>query len=192
MAEPSLPEEWDEFELSSAEIDSEAESMERRQQQFRMAAEAVAQAMGLLPEVQKVALFGSVARPLETEVPRFHKFRRERVAIPHECKDVDLAVWVSDVGCLRALQKARSRALNDLLADRNIGVAHHQVDIFLLEPGTDRYLGRLCRFAQCPKGKNECRVDGCGAAPLLRQHEEFKFDWPGARSIVLHEKNVGT
>ena len=97
MAEPGLPKEaldedlWDDFDLSPSEIDSEAESMQRRQQQFSMAAEAVAQAMGLLPEVQKVALFGSVARPLETEVPRFRKFRRERVAIPHECKDVDLA-----------------------------------------------------------------------------------------------------
>ena len=193
MAEPGLPDEWDDFELSQSEIDSEAESMERRQQQFCMAAKAVAAAVGLLPEVQKVALFGSVARPLETEVPRFRKFRRERVAIPHECKDVDLAVWVSDVGCLRALQKARSRALNDLLADRNIGVAHHQVDIFLLEPGTDRYLGRLCSFAQCPKGKNECRVAGCGATRLLRQHEGFRFDWPGASQghMVLYAKGGG-
>ena len=196
MAEPGLPKEvldedlWDDFELSQSEIDSEEESMQRRQQQFRLAAEAVAKAMSLLPEVPKVALFGSVAKPLETEVPRFRKFRRERVAIPHECKDVDLAVWVSGVGCMKALQKARSRALNDLLADRNIGVAHHQVDVFLLEPGTDHYLGRLCDFGQCPKGKKECRVAGCGATPLLRQHEGFKFDWPGASQghVVLYEK----
>ena len=199
MAEPGLPKEaldedlWDDFELSQSEIDSEEESMQRRQQQFRLAAEAVAKAMSLLPEVQKVALFGSVARPLETEVPRFRKFRRERVAIPHECKDVDLAVWVSGVGCMKALQKARSRALNDLLADRNIGVAHHQVDVFLLEPGTDHYLGRLCDFGQCPKGKKDCRVAGCGATPLLRQHEGFKLDWPGASQghVVLYERNGG-
>ena len=199
MAEPGLPKEaldedlWDDFELSQSEIDSEEESMQRRQQQFRLAAEAVAKAMSLLPEVQKVALFGSVARPLETEVPRFRKFRRERVAIPHECKDVDLAVWVSGVDRLKALQKARSRALNGLMAERNIGVAHHQVDVFLLEHRTDRYLGRLCYFGQCPKGKDECRVPGCGATPLLRQHEGFRFDWAGPSQghVVLYEKNGG-
>lgn len=182
---------WDDFELAPEEIESEEELMLCRQRQFRMAAEAVADAMGLRPEVEKVALFGSVAKPLEIEVPRFRKFRRERIEIPHECKDVDLAVWVSGVGGLRTLQKARSRALNDLLADRNIGVAHHQVDVFLLEHGTDRYLGRLCSFGQCPKGRNECRVPECGKTRFLRQHEGFRFDWTGASqgSIVLYEKN---
>jgi hypothetical protein len=184
---------WDDLEPSQSEIDSEDESMRRRHRQFRMAAEAVAKAMSLLPEVEKVAVFGSVARPLEQEVPRFRKFRRARIEIFHECKDVDLAVWVSGLGRLKALQKARSRALNDLLATRNIGVAHHQVDVFLLEPGTNRYLGRLCRFGQCPKGKDECRVPGCGATPLLRQHEGFRFDWSGSSQghVVLCEKNGG-
>jgi len=184
---------WDDFEPAPQEIASEDRSMRRRQRQFRMAAEAVAEAMSLLPEVEKVALFGSVARLLEKEVPRFRRFRRSRIAISHECKDVDLAVWVSGVGRLKALQKARGGALNDLMAERNIGVAHHQVDVFLLEPGTDRYLGRLCRFGQCPKGKDECRVPGCGATPLLRQHEKFRFDWAGVSQghIVLYEKKRG-
>jgi hypothetical protein len=35
------------------------------------------------------------------------------------------------------------------------------------------YLGRLCYFAQCPKGKPDCRVEGCGAMPFLKQHEDF-------------------
>ena len=33
--------------------------------------------------------------------------------------------------------------------------------MFILKPGTDRYLGRLCDFNACPKGKAECRVPGC-------------------------------
>src|SRR5207247_2013948 len=66
--------------------------------------------------------------------------------------------------------------LNALLNEAGIGVAHHQVDVFLFEPGSDRYLGRLCHFGTCPKGKPECRVPGCGAAPFLRQHEDFVFD----------------
>ncbi len=39
----------------------------------------------------------------------------------HECKDIDLAVWVSDSGCLRAMQKARSRAVNQLWQEYGIG-----------------------------------------------------------------------
>ena len=70
------------------------------------------------------------------------RFRRAGIEIWRECKDVDLAVWVSGLGRLKALQKARSQALNELPASQNIGVAHHQVDIFVLAPSTDRYLGR--------------------------------------------------
>jgi hypothetical protein len=182
----------DDSELTEDEIEDEDQHMLRRQKQFRMAAEAVVKALGSLPEVEKIALFGSVARPLEAEVPRFRRFRRAQVEIYHECKDVDLAVWVSGLDCLKALQKARSRALNDLMAGQNVGVAHHQVDIFLLETGVDRYLGRLCCFGQCPKGKKECRVEGCGSTPLLQQHEQFKFDGPSASqgSIVLYERKT--
>jgi hypothetical protein len=50
------------------------------------------------------------------------------------------------------------------------------VDVFLFEPGSDRYLGRLCHFGVCPKHKPECRVEGCGKSSFLRQHEGFVFD----------------
>lgn len=66
--------------------------------------------------------------------------------------------------------------MNALLDETGFGVAHHQVDAFLIDPGSDRYLGRLCHFGTCPKGKPECRVPGCGSALFLRQHEEFVFD----------------
>lgn len=188
LAEAGLEED---SEPSQMDIDNEDQYMLRRQEQFRMAAEAAAAVMGRLPEVEKVVLFGSVAKPLKREVPRFRKFRRARIELGHECKDVDLAVWVNSLDHLKALQKARSRALNELMADRNIGVAHHQVDVFLLEPGTNRYLGRLCCFGQCPKAKKDCRVKGCGRTPLLQQHENFVFDWPSVSpsSVILYEKN---
>lgn len=88
------------------------------------------------------------------------------------------------------MQKARSQALNELLATRNFSVAHHQVDVFRMEPGTNRYLGRLCCFNQCPKGKPECRVMGCGKSLFLRRHEGFKFDWreASAGSVVLFQR----
>jgi len=102
-----------------------------------------------------------------------------------------MAVWVSDLGRLKVIQKARSQALNDLLAEKQIGVAHHQLDIFIMEPETNRYLGRLCIFGSCPKEKNKCRVSGCGEPNSLQQHEDFKFepkDLDDGTSVVLFER----
>jgi hypothetical protein len=175
------------------EIAEQNDLMLRRQKSFRIAAGWVAEALSDIPAVRKVALFGSVAVPLEKEVPRFREFRKAGIAIWHECKDVDLAVWVDDLSGLRQLQRARSRALNDLSCDRQIYVAHHQVEIFILDPDTDRYLGRLCCFGKCPKHKHECRVPGCGAMPFLQQHDHFTFR-PDAlaseRIEVLYDRNL--
>jgi RNA polymerase sigma factor (sigma-70 family) len=107
------------------EIEAENQALLRRQSDFRTAAEYVARAQSQFEEVQKIVLFGSVALPLAKEVPRFRRFRRTGIAVRHECSDVDLAVWVTRLDNLTALRKARSRALNQLLAEKNIGVAHH-------------------------------------------------------------------
>jgi hypothetical protein len=85
---------------------------------------------------------------------------------------VDLAVWLDDVTELEPLRLLRSRAVNQLWAEEEVGVAHHQVDVFLLNPA-GKYLGRLCCFNQCPKHKPECRADSCGKVPFLRQHDDF-------------------
>ncbi len=168
---------WDPDEPpSDQDIREQNDLLLRRQREFRTAAEWVTRELAKLPVVTKVALFGSVASPLKKEVPRFREFRRAGVEVWHECKDVDLAVWITDTGDLKRLKKASSRALNALLERRNIGVAHHQVDMFLLEPDTDRYLGRLCCFGVCPKEfKPECQVPGCGASRFLQQHANFTF-----------------
>ncbi|MBI4063436.1 MAG: nucleotidyltransferase domain-containing protein [Elusimicrobia bacterium] len=173
------------------EIEATNQSMLERQERFREAAGHVARAFAAISAVRKVALFGSVAKPLWKEVPRFREFRQAGIEVYHECKDVDLAVWLDDLSCLNMLRKANVRALKDLERPDAPGVAQHQVDVFILEPGTDRYLGRLCHFNQCPKDKPECRAPGCGARVLLRQHEEFVFDskalQPG-RVVLLYDQ----
>ena len=184
---------WDDDRLppTPRQIDEENELLLRRQRQFRLAADYIARALAELPAVRKVALFGSVARPLEKEVPRFRKFRRAGVALWHECKDVDLAVWVDDPGGLKALQKALGNALNVMMRERNVGVAHHQAELFIMEAGTDRYLGRLCCFGVCPKGKRECLAPGCGAHPFLQQHEGFTLHADALapeKSVALFER----
>ncbi len=168
------------------EIREENQQSRQRQKQFRLAADYVARALGQVSGVEKVVLFGSVACPLKEEKPRYRKYRRAGISMLHICKDIDLAVWISEPGCLRAMQKARSRALKLLFEERNIGVAHHQVDIFIMEPDSNRYLGRLCSYTLCPKGKPECRVPGCGSTPLLRQHEDFRL----SASALLPDRSV--
>ncbi|MFQ5939941.1 MAG: hypothetical protein ACE5KL_07745, partial [Alphaproteobacteria bacterium] len=184
---------WQDDALIGKEIDEQNQAMLRLRENYRLAADYVARALARVPDVRKVVLFGSVAVPLKKEIPRFRKFRRAGVAIWHECKDVDLAVWVTSCSTLRKLQNARSAALNALYRERGIGVAHHQVEIFLMEPDTNRYLGRLCIFGQCPKAKVECRVPGCGASPFLRQHEGFVLH-PSAfdadKTVILFERTA--
>lgn len=73
------------------------------------------------------------------------------------------------------MRAAKGKALRELYKQTGFSVADHQVDAFLLEPGSDRYLGRLCRYNQCPKGKADCAAPGCGAMPFLKQHEGFRW-----------------
>jgi hypothetical protein len=158
-----------------------------RQAQFRLTADAVTAALVGIPEVAAVALIGSVARPLWREVPRFQPFRYWDVPVWHECKDVDLAVWLNRLDRLQTLIRARSMALHRLFAEKQIGVAHHQVEIFILQGEANAYRGRLCSFSQCPKGKRECLVPGCGQDLFLQQHAGFTF-WPDALAPdrILH------
>jgi hypothetical protein len=165
-----------------------------RQARFRLAADAVTAAFAGVPEVEAVALIGSVARPLWREVPRFQPFRACDVPVWHECKDVDLAVWLDRLDRLQALNRARSVALHELFEEKQIGVAHHQVEIFILQGKVNAFRGRLCSFSQCPKGKRECLVPGCGQDPFLQQHAGFTF-WPDAlapdRILHLYDRQRG-
>ncbi len=149
----------------------------KRQHDLHLAAQYVAVALCASPAVRRVVLFGSVARPLRKERPRGTvEPGARRQWTWHHCEDVDLAVWLDDLSDLSELQRARSRALKLLLDAHGIGVAHHQVDLFILEPGTDDYLGRVCAYAQCPKGRRDCATPGCGETPFLKQIRDFVLE----------------
>lgn len=169
--------------------------MYTRQREFRLAAEYITREFAQLADVEKVVLFGSVAAKLKKELPRFQRLRYNGIRIAHECKDVDLAVYMSSLTSLKELQRARACALARLRADRNIAVPHFKVDVHVMEPGTNRYRGRLCDFGQCPKGGEEaCRVSGCGVQPFLRQLPDYQldiirfFDW---KREVLFDRKTG-
>ncbi len=179
---------------SRAGIEEQNRLLLDRYRQFRIAADAVAAVLRSHPHVLAVSLIGSVARDPWKEVPRFTPYRRARIELWHECKDLDLALWLSDLSDLNGLRRKSAAALRELMDRRRIGVGAHQVDVFILEPGTDRYLGRLCSFNTCPKGKRECLVPGCGETPFLRQHEEFEW-WADtlapAKAVRLFDRASG-
>jgi hypothetical protein len=143
---------------------------------FRWAAQSIAIAISNLPEaseVQRVAAFGSVAQPLEMEVPCFGQFRRHGVEVWHECADLDLAVWMTDLSRLKELKNAMARGLSVVQNTSWGGAAHHQVDVDILDAGLGANWGWLCIFGQCPKnGKRECLVPACGGQPFLLQNQK--------------------
>jgi len=160
--------------MRRAKIEEQNDRMVRQQREFRIAADVVTRCWMAFPEVQAIAVIGSVAKPLWKEVPRFSEFRKQRIQIWHECGDLDLALWIDSQHRLGELRRARDRALREAFESGvGISVANHQVDVFLFEPQTDRYLGRLCSFSQCPKGKPPCLVPGCGGTPFNKQIADF-------------------
>jgi hypothetical protein len=160
--------------VKRAEIEEQNRRLLRQQHDFRRAADIVTDALIIFEEVEAITVIGSVAKPLWKEVPRFRDFRRAGIEVWHECKDLDLAVWISSQHRLGALRRARDAALRTAYeSGKGPSTANHQVEIFLIEPGTDKYLGRLCNFSACPKDKPECAVPGCGAVPFNKHVDGF-------------------
>jgi len=161
--------------MRRAEIEQQNRAMLQQQRQFRMAADVVTEAFAAFAEVQAVAVIGSVAKALWKEVPRFYEFRRARNEVWHECHDLDLAVWLDSQDRLGEMRRTLVLAVNAAFkAGIGISIVPQQVDVFLFEPQSDRYLGRLCRYNSCPKGKQDCLVPGCGAIPFNRIVDGFR------------------
>jgi hypothetical protein len=161
--------------MRRALIEQQNQYLVAQQRAFRRAADVVTDAWVGFPEVLAVAVIGSVAKPLWKEIPRFREFRREGIEVWHECSDLDLALWVNSQHRLGELRRAAVQALQRALqANIGVSIASHQLDIFLFDPGSDRYLGRLCSFNACPKGKLSCLVPGCGTIPFNKIVDGFK------------------
>jgi hypothetical protein len=181
--------------LKARDIEDQNRCLLRHQQNFRRAADIVADALATFAEVEAVAVIGSVAKALWKEVPRFREFRRAGIEVWHECMDLDLAVWIHSQDRLHALRRASDRALRVAYEQgTGPGTVGHQVEMFLIEPGSDEYLGRICAFGKCPKGKPECYAPGCGAIPFNKQIDGFKpyADWlAGANEAMLYRRGQG-
>ncbi|MGY4309222.1 hypothetical protein ACVIJ6_006465 [Bradyrhizobium sp. USDA 4369] len=161
--------------VSRAEIGRQNQYLLRQQHDFRRAADIVTDALVAFEEIEAIAVIGSVAKPLWKEVPRFREYRRAGIEVWHECKDLDLAVWIGSQHRLGEMRRVRDAALSAAYnAGTGPGTVGHQVEIFLIEPGTDRYLGRLCYFNNCPKHKRDCATPGCGKIPFNKVVDGFE------------------
>ena len=177
------------------EIEEQDQRMLARQREFRVAADAVTDAWVAFPEVRAVAVIGSVAKALWKEVPRFSEYRRNGIEVWHECRDLDLALWIDSQDRLGSLRRAAASALRAAF-ERGAGtsVVSQQLDVFLIEPVSDRYLGRLCYFNACPKDKQDCMVPGCGAIRFNKTVDGFKQHadlLEPARHGMLFERGKG-
>lgn len=162
--------------MRRAAVDEQNQYLVQRQHAFRVAADVAAKAWMGFAEVSAVAVIGSVAKPLWKEVPRFREFRRVGIEVWHECNDLDIALWIDTQDRLEDLRRALHGALRDAFsAGVGMSVPGNAVDTFLLATGTDRYLGRLCQFNSCPKGKPDCATPGCGAIPFNKVVDGFEL-----------------
>jgi hypothetical protein len=166
---------WLKTALRRSKIDEENRFLLKQQRDFRIAADVVAKAWTPFEEVQAIAVIGSVAKALWKEVPRFTEFRRAGIEVWHECHDLDLALWLDSQRRLGDLRKAAAQALRRAFeSGLGISVSDHQLDIFLFEPVTNLYLGRLCHFNACPKGHGDCATPGCGEIPFNKRFPNFE------------------
>jgi hypothetical protein len=181
--------------MRKAEINEQNQRMIRQQQEFRLAADIVAKAWTRFEEIEAIAVIGSLAKALWKEIPRFSDFRRAGIEVWHECKDVDLAVWISSQHRLGELRRASHLALRSAFeAGAAMSVPGNRLDVFLFQPGTNVYLGRLCDYNACPKGKRDCMVPGCGDIPFNKQHEDFSPEpniLAGADKAMLYRRGEG-
>ena len=160
--------------MRKAKVDWQNEHLLRQQREFRLAADVASTALSRFDEVEAIGVIGSLAKALWKEVPRFSDFRKAGIEVWHECKDVDLAVWIRSRHRLGELRRASHAALRQAFeAGLGMSVPGNRLDIFLFQPGTDTYLGRLCDFNQCPKGQRDCLTPGCGDIPFNKQHLDF-------------------
>ena len=167
----------------------------QRYRDFRRAADMIVDAWRQHSDVTAIALVGSVARAPWKEVPRFQPYRRKGIELWHECKDLDLAVWLDGTTDLEALRKSKNCAVSRFVDRSRGGIAGHQVDVFLLDDASGRHMGRLCEFNRCPKPrKRECLVPHCGSEPFLRRVQGFRWrsDTISAdRSVRLFDRAAG-
>jgi len=160
-----------------------------RYQGFIYAAQKLAAQLSEFAEVERIALFGSLAKPPFRERYRYKK----RIWAFHEPKDIDLAIWLSSLDNLGSMRRVLATLIPSV-SKKAPGICEGAIELFVFSSASSKYLGRVCHYKKCPRGDSNCMIEGCGKPPHLRIDPEFTFR-PDAvsrfNSQVLFERTQG-
>jgi len=165
--------------------DTDDKNALKRHQSFIAVALMLAERLTEYPAVERISLFGSLAKPPVLEPHPYSKRLRERgVHIFHSPKDIDLAIWFSSLDNLGAIRKMMTKIVADM-AEQTSGLCDGSVELFVFDHQSGKYLGRVCHFSKCPRYAN-CPTQGCGTPKYLKTKKDFVF-YPDAISRVNSE-----
>jgi cupin 2 domain-containing protein len=122
------------------------------------------------PEVEKIALFGSLAKP------PYRKWlpTRKRIWTFHQPSDIDLAIWLSSLEQLAAMRQTLAKLVGEI-AQKVPGLCNDRIELFVFDSKSSKFLGWVCHYHQCPRQGMECMVEGCGKPKHLKQMGGFKL-----------------
>jgi len=157
----------------------------KRHQSFITVALELATRLSEHTEIERISLFGSLAKPPVLEPHPYSEHLRNRgVHIFHSPMDIDLAIWLSSLDNLGAIRKTMTKTVRDM-SDKAIGLCDGSVELFVFDHQSGKYLGRVCHFSKCPRYTN-CSIQGCGMPKHLKIKEDFVL-YPDAVSRVNSE-----
>ena len=139
-----------------------------RYQGFIYAAMKLAERLTEFPEVERISLFGSLAKPPYREQYRYKK----RIWAFHEPKDIDLAIWLSSLENLGAMRRVMATLVQEV-QKKALGICEGAMELFVFDSRSSKYLGRVCHLGQCPRGGIDCMCDGCGKPKHLKTDSDF-------------------
>ncbi len=149
-----------------------------RYQGFTYAAMRLAERLTEFPEVERIALFGSLAKPPYREPYRYKK----RIWAFHEPKDIDLAVWLSSLENLGRMRLVMASLVQEVMK-KAPGICEGAMELFIFDSRSSKYLGRVCHLRQCPRGDIDCMTKGCGKPSHLKIENGFTL-YPDAVSRI--------
>jgi len=139
-----------------------------RYQGFIYAATKLAERLSEFPEVERIVLFGSLAKPPFREPHRYKK----RVWAFHEPKDIDIAVWLSSLGNLKAMRRTLATLVPSVIKKAS-DICEGAMELFVFDSRSSKYLGRVCHYKQCPYNDSSCNIEGCGKPSHLKIESGF-------------------
>ena len=155
--------------IDATESDYEKATL-KRYKDFCYAAVEMAKHLTDFPEVEKIALFGSLAKPpYRKRLPI-----RKRIWTFHNPRDIDLAVWLSSLENLGDMRKALVALVKDI-TQKVPGLCEGSIELFVFDSKSSKYLGRVCHYRECPRQGMECMTKGCGKPKHLKKMADFKL-----------------